>query len=409
MSQTTRTPALITPALFIAFGAHGLHGVNLGLYTLVPVFVRDELGGNVALAGLLGGLAYGAGILARPLAGPLLDGVGRRTTIWGAGVLAVFAACLYLFIDELGPLIYVARILSGLADGMLFTAYFTYAADVVPPERRVQGLAVFGLSGLIPMSLAPWIGEWLIDHHGFPAMFWALVAATSGSLLVSFFLPEPDDESKSAQPDPARASQGARLTPSLVLLCAFAAVLGLCLCCALNFVPPAAREAGTRIASFTIAYGALAAIVRLGGLNIPDRLGAATVAGPAMVIYGGGLFVLALSRSTAALIVAGACGGLGHGLAFPALAALGAQAAPMGKRGTILALLTGLMDLFIFIPAWPLGAIADVERLGYRALFAVAGALTLLLALGWVLGVVVPGLRALRRADHSHEAVDFFE
>ena len=89
---------LFSRSLTIAFAAHGLHGMNLGLYTLVPVFVRD-MEGSKALAGTLGGLAFGAGILVRPLVGPMLDGVGRRWSLWLGGVLAIAAAMLYPSID----------------------------------------------------------------------------------------------------------------------------------------------------------------------------------------------------------------------------------------------------------------------------------------------------------------------
>lgn len=389
MAEPQQRP-LFSTSLLIAFAAHSLHGITLGLYTLVPVFVRQELDGTRALAGLIGGLMYGAGILARPLAGPLLDGVGRRWTLSGAALLAVISASIYPFIHTLGPLIYVARVLSGLADGMLFTGFFTYAADVVPPERRVQGLAVFGLSGLLPMSFAPLLGEWLIDTRGYSAMFYALLAATVGAFLISLFLPEPEDHAKHAQADPTRSSRGARITPSIVVLCGLAAAIGTCLSCALNFVPPAAREALTRIAWFTVPYGLMAAVVRLGGMNIPDRLGAATIAGPALIIYGLGLLLLAAGRDPWLLVISGSLGGIGHGIAFPALAALGAQAAPPGRRGMVLGLLTGLMDLFIFAPAWPLGRLGDV--VGYSALFGAAGVVTLGTAVVWIWGVVVPGL-----------------
>jgi hypothetical protein len=46
----------------------------------------------------------------------------------------------------------------------------------VPARRRTEGLALFGVSGMLPVSLGGWIGDALLPRHGFPALF-ALAAA----------------------------------------------------------------------------------------------------------------------------------------------------------------------------------------------------------------------------------------
>ena len=61
-------------------------------------------------------------------------------------------------VEALGPWIYTVRVLHGFAEAMLFTALFTYAADHVPRSRRTQGLAFFGVSGILPMALGGIIG-----------------------------------------------------------------------------------------------------------------------------------------------------------------------------------------------------------------------------------------------------------
>ena len=42
------------------------------------------------------------------------------------------------------------RIGHGIAAALLFSALFTYGTDVVPASRRTEGIALFGVSGLLP-------------------------------------------------------------------------------------------------------------------------------------------------------------------------------------------------------------------------------------------------------------------
>ena len=65
----------------------------------------------------------------------------------------VLAMVLLLFVRDLGPLIYIDRVLMGIGAGALFTGYFAWAGDIIPEERRTEGIALFGVSGLLPLAL----------------------------------------------------------------------------------------------------------------------------------------------------------------------------------------------------------------------------------------------------------------
>ena len=47
----------------------------------------------------------------------------------------------------------------------------TYGADTIPIKRRTQGLAIYGLSGLIPISFAGYLGDTVIAAAGFSRLF----------------------------------------------------------------------------------------------------------------------------------------------------------------------------------------------------------------------------------------------
>jgi len=47
----------------------------------------------------------------------------------------------------------------GVASGSLFASYFTYASDIVPVSRRSEGIAMFGIWGMLPNALCANVGE----------------------------------------------------------------------------------------------------------------------------------------------------------------------------------------------------------------------------------------------------------
>ena len=118
----------------------------------------------------MGTQALGA-ILAWPLVGRAMDARGRRVVILSGAVLFLAVAGLYLSIDALGPRIHAIRLLDGVAGIMWYSALFTYAADLVPAERRTQGLALFGVSGLVPIGLAAYSGDVILAAATYRELF----------------------------------------------------------------------------------------------------------------------------------------------------------------------------------------------------------------------------------------------
>src|SRR5690606_30789837 len=99
------------------------------------------------------------------------------------------ACCtLYLTVGSIGPLLWAARLTQGLAEGIIFTSYMVYVAEVVPEEDRTRGLALYGVSGLASLVAVGTIGDWAIATGGFTRLFslsltLAFLAALAGLAL----------------------------------------------------------------------------------------------------------------------------------------------------------------------------------------------------------------------------------
>ncbi|CAN5806250.1 hypothetical protein BH23ACT5_BH23ACT5_11900 [soil metagenome] len=159
----------------------------IGFFQEVAFFLLVNLPGRlqqlgVGEAGI--GVAYSASALAalllRPWFGRILDVVRRRTVLRTAGILNIAATLTLSTVDETGLTLWLAFLAQRVLQILLFTTLLAYAADSVPVELRTQGLAVFGLSGLVPIAVANLLGDALISFADYPGLI--VAAATAGAV-----------------------------------------------------------------------------------------------------------------------------------------------------------------------------------------------------------------------------------
>ena len=125
---------------------------------LFPGFLLT-LGANETLIGIVVGVAGVVSIMGRPWMGRVMDTEGRKfLLLLGLGItaLATFACA---FVNEFGVLVVGSRIFQGLGQAMTMIAFLTYVSDRYPVQKRAQGLALFGISGMLPLAIGPAIGD----------------------------------------------------------------------------------------------------------------------------------------------------------------------------------------------------------------------------------------------------------
>ena len=320
--------------------------------------------------------AVGA-IVAWAFVGRAMDTRGRRVVIRAGVVLYVVAAGMYLYVDRLGPLVYAVRLVDGVASIMWYTALFTYAADLVPDHRRTEGLALFGVSGLVPIGVGAQAGDLILANAAYRELFLsAFGLAAAGSILC---LPLPETAALRAQAAVPRRSITATIVQRnllpvwLATFAFFVAVLAL-----FSFMKTFVIATGMgTVGRFFMIYAGTAVALRIGLGWVPDRLGAERMAGIAMSCYASGFIALALARSSSQVVAAGVLCGAGHGYAFPVLLSLVVARARPEERGVATAFFTTLDWASLFV-AGPLVGYA-IETTGYSMTFA---GVALLLAAG---------------------------
>ena len=147
----------ILPYYAQRFGAHGM-----GYGALVFVFSAMQF-------------------LATALLGRVSDRVGRRPILLATMLINAAGYVLFAFAPSYWVL-FVARVISGLASGNISAAQ-AYVADITPPAERARGMGTIGAAFGIGFVLGPMIGG-LADHY-FGHLAPGLIAA--GLSIANFF------------------------------------------------------------------------------------------------------------------------------------------------------------------------------------------------------------------------------
>ena len=380
---------------FFFFGA-------LNTFLLLPLYIQ-RLGGDEADIGLVQGLYSAAGIVCQPVVGALIDYLGRRFFMRLGALLLVVSCALFVAASPL-PLLGALRVLQGVAFSAFFVSNYIHVVEMVPVERRGWALGIFGLSGLVSTSLAPLVGEVLVRHFGFTALFvFATLLALAAMALTERLR---DVRPPSLGPGPTAEAFRQGLGELLRLHMALMFFFGLGTGTVFTFLPTFAERLGVRgLGLFYTAYAVAAMLVRLVGGQLIDVRGPRAVIIPSMFVQVAATLVLALVAifiSPAGsvpvltfLFLAGFLAGGAHGFLYPALSSLLVDVTPEGRRGSAVGAFGSVFLVGNALGAMAFGYVA--HGWGYRVMWS---ALAALLLAGFLtsLRLRVGGARAPARA-----------
>ncbi len=363
---------LLTGPFVLAACSHFLHALAFNLYLHLPGYLK-HLGADEARIGIIFGATGAAAILTRPPMGRIMDHRGRRAIILAGGLLHLMTCLLYTTVQSAGTWVMCVRVAHGIAEAMLFTSLFAFASDTVPASRRFEGIALFGVSGMLPISIGSVLGDVILKRgadlaSGYRAVFFTSAVLAAAAFLLSLPLKEPP---RAAGEEPPRGMLAAIRQPNLVPLWVGGVVFATCLAAPFTFFATFVMSEPIATAGLFFSCYSIAAItLRIFAGKIPERVGPKVVLFPAMISVGLGLAVLVVARSPLAVACAGILSGMGHGYTFPIQLGLLVSRARPSERGAALAIFTALFDAGSMLGNPLFGHL--VPLIGYRAMFGTA-------------------------------------
>lgn len=354
----------------LLMAAQFLQALGWSSMIVLPLHL-DGMGASRTQIGMIMACSSIGGLTLRPLIGWALDTVGRKPTLMVGTVLLSAGIALLAFPTGLSPGLYAARIVYGIGSATLFTGYFTLASDIIPASRRTEGLALFGVSGLLPLALNGYAGALSAEAGGDQLrMFFPTVAAfvlTSLPILMLVKAPPLAHQTSaaggmSAPPVRLRAVWDGlvtrrRLWPAWLATTLFSGQVAVFF----SFAVVAGQHKGIEDPAFLWIPYALGAVgVRVIGARLPDRLGTPNLVAPTVATYAASALLVAAATGRPMFMAAGLLAGLAHGYAFPVITSQIVSRAPAALTGTALAVFTGLWELSDLILAPSFGLLADL-------------------------------------------------
>jgi MFS family permease len=118
------------------------------------------------------------------LGGALGDHQGRRrwlvigTALFGAGSLACAVS------GSLEPLL-IGRALQGIGAGLLLPNSLALLNGAFDGEARGRAIGTWAAAGAISAAIAPMIGGWLVEHVGWPSIFYINLPFVAAAIFVA--------------------------------------------------------------------------------------------------------------------------------------------------------------------------------------------------------------------------------
>jgi len=342
-----------------------LFSTSGAFFLLLPVYLQ-QIGSTSSQIGLVAGVFRIGSLLARPLAGRLLERFGRRpVTLVGAGLAIVSILSLFIFPRPGGPFL-AMRVLQGVGTSLVDSGLSAMVADLSPPLARAQVFAIYTAWMNLAGVVMPAVGEAIARHQGFFWLFAAAVVVLAAAPVIVRRLPE-TARARQEQPQPLRG-----LVKGAAPLLLGVMMIGLAYGVLTVFVPVARIAAAPgRAGLFFFAYfGGLIGARLVAGLGF-TWVAHPAILPPAYAVLAAGLAALSLGDSVILLVSVGLTCGLSHGVLMPVIYALLLFGVSRDRRGWTVALLAAAFDLGNVAGAMGLGLVA--ERLGYGGIFILAG------------------------------------
>src|SRR5699024_2259570 len=313
----------------------------------LPLFVKD-LGGTDQVIGWIVGIFTFSALIFRPYAGKLLETKGRKFVYMSGLIVFTITVGAFAVVTSIVALL-VIRLFQGVGFGFSSTATGTIATDLIPPNRRGEGMGYFGLSGNLALALGPALGLTLADFISFTQLFFicAALGLTALVLALNIKYQKVDESPNKTKPARFDVVERTAVNPSILLFFITLTFGGIT-----SFLPLYAEEKGIiGIQFYFISYALFLMISRVFAGRIYDKKGDMYVIPPGTILIFIAMLLLSWLPNMPMMLVAGALYGLGFGSVQPALQAWAVDKAPKNRKGMANATFFSFFDLGVGVGA----------------------------------------------------------
>lgn len=373
--MTEKRPIWTKSFVNISISTFFVFVVFYALLTYMPLYVLNELNGTATEAGLVISVFLLSAIIMRFLSGMILEKFGKKKMLLISVFLFAISTIFYLFIGSFTALLWL-RFFHGIWFSLLTTVAGAIAADIIPPERRGEGLGYYGIAMNLAVVVGPFIVLTLQQYVSAHIIFIVLAVIIIIGFLCALAV-KVNEESYVKQPK-HKLSINDFLEKKTMPIATVGFLIAFAYASVIAFISVYAESLGLiQTASFFfLVYAVAMLVVRPITGRLFDTVGPKVVIIPSIIIFGVGLITLSFTEVPWMLLLSGALIGLGYGTLLPSFQSLAIQAADKHRSGYATGTFFAFYDSGIAIGSVLLGLIAGIA--GYSNLYLMLGVFVIL-------------------------------
>lgn len=348
------------------------------LIAILPIYITTDLGGTVKEAGLALTLFLVSSIAIRPFSGLIIEKLGKKLAMRGAGLLFALFAFSYLLIDSMSSLL-IVRFLHGIWFSILTTVTVPVANDFIPDQRKGEGMGYFVMSTNLGVVFGPLIALTTIQFTSFQMLFGILAVLISLGLIFSLILnirELPQAKLKTAEKSRLSLQD---IIETKVLAVSFVALLtAFAYSSITSFITVFAetKQLLAYVSLFFIVFAFSMLLVRPWVGKFYDNKGPDAVIYPSLIFFAVGLVLVTLVNNQWMLWLSAVFIGIGYGSLFPCLQTLAIQAVEKQRMGHAISTFFTLFDLGLAVGSVMMGIF--IAHWGYQTTYMLCAMIVIL-------------------------------
>lgn len=340
------------------------------LLVIIAPYAMDTLHATPSEAGLASSIFIVGSLIARIFTGRFIEQIGRRKTLYIGLIFFLITTLLYFGVTSL-VFLYLVRILHGIGFGISATSAQTFIANIVPKERRGEGIGYFiAFSSTIASAVGPFIGMYLNQHGSFSILIVICFSVIAVSCIAMLFLKIPEvNISQEQLADIKKFKLSNFFEIKAIPISSISIFVGICYASIVSFIDPFARQSDLVAAGnfFFVVYAIFLLLSRPVAGRLFDQKGENSVMYPCFVLFAIGLALISLSHLGAILLLAAAFVGCGFGTFLSSAQTIAVKASLPHRTGVATSTFYSFLEGGMGFGPFFLGLL--VPLIGYRGLY----------------------------------------
>lgn len=365
-NSKSRSTSLISYVIFTFIG-YLIIGLSL---SILPVFIHQDLGFSMLIAGMVISLQYVMTFLMRAYSGKIVDNHGPKPAVlasmFGFSMTGIVLIAAYYFkfspIVSLGLLI-ITRLFTGSAEGMIGASPINWAIMSLGKQHTAKIISYNGVACYSALALGASLGVTIVKHfdfYGLGALIFIL-----GILGYLFARGKDNISCQKTEGEDERISFWkvlAKVAPYGFGL----ALGGLGFATISTFITLYYDYHHWQNGALCLSvFGILFVVSRLMFSHAINKYGGLNVAIVSLAVETLGLTIICLATHPYLALIGAGITGLGFSLIFPALGVMAMKTVPSSNQGSALAGYGLFIDISLGITGPLIGGVADSFGLNY--------------------------------------------